>query len=420
MPTSVERRIVSLIDSQREGIVTSLQELVQIPSVTGAEKEAQDFMSRYFRKIGLHVDIFEANDELLTRNRAYRRGSLTRSYHDRPNIVGVLAGSGGGRSMILNGHIDVVSPGPLSEWRYGPWSGMIIGNRLYGRGSSDMKAGLIAMATAAGAVKEAVGQLKGDVILQSVIEEETVEGELGRVGGTFACIAKGYVGDGAIIPEPTAGQVHNSMDGLIRFRLSVRGKAGHWRLLRGNPARGVSAVEKMTEIISTMHGARWLRERAFNIGVLCCGQWVFTIPVDGLCEGAIGVFPREDVREVRKRLCQFVRSFINSDDWLARCPPKFEVLGALPSAATDASHPLINAVKNCHRIVTGRSPRTSPARYGTDMYLLSRYGGMPTIMYGPGSVSHAHAKNEYVELDSLVTCTKVIALTLLRWCGLAE
>ncbi|MDH5437582.1 MAG: M20/M25/M40 family metallo-hydrolase, partial [Candidatus Bathyarchaeota archaeon] len=134
---SVKKRILEEIDNKKDAMTKFLQELVRIPSVVGHEGEAQKFMEKTFRDLGLEVDVWEADATELRKHPAFfETTSFTKfGYKGRPNVIGKLRGSGGGRSLILGGHIDVVSPEPVSAWTHDPWGAEIVDGKLYGRGA---------------------------------------------------------------------------------------------------------------------------------------------------------------------------------------------------------------------------------------------------------------------------------------------
>ena len=181
----------------RDEIFQAIQDLVRIPSVVGHEGEAQERMAKLYHSLGLSVERVIPKKEDLIDHPAYFEIGFPYT-PSRPNIVGIYPGTGFGRSLILNGHIDVVSPEPVETWDGGnPWSGRIEGNRLYGRGSADMKSGLLANFFTLKALLDLVLKPKGKILLESVIEEEA-----GGSGGTLALFLSGYRADGMIIPEP--------------------------------------------------------------------------------------------------------------------------------------------------------------------------------------------------------------------------
>src|SRR5258705_12424319 len=139
MSTSVTQTLLAKIDNSREKAISFLQQMIAIPSVTGDEAKIQKFLADYMAKIGLDVDVWETDWETLKKHPAYR--PVDRGYEGRPNIVATLKGSGGGRSLLLNGHTDVIPVGGGEGWSDNPWSATIKNGRIYGRGSADMKSG---------------------------------------------------------------------------------------------------------------------------------------------------------------------------------------------------------------------------------------------------------------------------------------
>ncbi|MCL6430943.1 MAG: M20/M25/M40 family metallo-hydrolase, partial [Anaerolineae bacterium] len=196
MVTSIiEERVVSEVERGEGQIIDDLKELVRIPSVVGQEGSCQEALRRKLAALGLAVTAFEADPEEVRRHPAYV--SVPWGYRGRPNVVGRLQGSGGGRSLVLNGHVDVVSPEPTDAWTVDPWGAEERDGRIYGRGALDMKSGLAAILGAVRAIRHAGITLRGDLQVHSVIEEEA-----GGGGGTLACLMKGYTADALIIPEP--------------------------------------------------------------------------------------------------------------------------------------------------------------------------------------------------------------------------
>ncbi len=171
---NMRKKILENIDENRDEIFQFLEDLVKIPSVSGTPEEgkAQNVVIKEFRKIRhLTLDVWEPNEQEIQKYPLSPIRLTDWSFKNRPNVVGTLRGAGGGKSLILNGHIDIVSPEPLKAWKYNPWGEMVNG-RLYGRGSMDMKAGIAAMTYALKCIQDIGLELKGDVILESVVEEE--------------------------------------------------------------------------------------------------------------------------------------------------------------------------------------------------------------------------------------------------------
>jgi acetylornithine deacetylase len=162
-------RVLRRIQEDADDIASFTRELVRAPSVFGAEQKAQEIVARKLGELGLVVDVWEPDVGELSKHPGFTK--VPAGYGNRPDVVGILKGSGGGRSLILNGHIDVVSPEPVQAWTHDPWAGVIENGHLYGRGACDMKGGLAAMIYAVKAIHE-LEVLKGDIFVESVIEEE--------------------------------------------------------------------------------------------------------------------------------------------------------------------------------------------------------------------------------------------------------
>ncbi len=232
----VIKRVFEEIDKKEEELIGTIQGLVKIPSLVGQELEAQKFMESRYREARLRIDTFEAKLDDIKKHKAYINIPL--QYENRPNVVGVLEGAEH-PSLILNGHIDVVSPEPLSQWNTDPWGGRVMDGKLYGRGAFDMKGGLVANLFALKAVLDSGIKPRGKVILESVIEEES-----GGSGGTLACFLRGYRGDGMIIPEPSKMYVVIAHNGIKYFRIHAVGKTAHAALSH----TGVNVIGKMNKI----------------------------------------------------------------------------------------------------------------------------------------------------------------------------
>jgi acetylornithine deacetylase len=182
------------VEDRRDETVRLLQELVRVPSVTGEEGTVQRVVERAMGERGLSVDVWEATPDDVS---PYREHVGEQSgYEERPNVVGVRAGRGGGRSLLLNAHVDTVAGGDPEAWTHGPFSGEVVGDLLYGRGSCDMKGGLVTHLVALDALSELGVELRGDVSVAATVGEEN--GGL----GALSTVLRGYRADAALITEP--------------------------------------------------------------------------------------------------------------------------------------------------------------------------------------------------------------------------
>src|SRR5690625_2778527 len=210
------KKILDKIDENREQAVEFLRDMVRIPSVTGDEGPIQKFMHDYLEGIGLDVDMWETDWEELKKHPGYR--PVARGYEGRPNIVATLKGTGGGRSLLLNGHTDVIPVGDGEGWSDDPWSANIRDGRIYGRGSCDMKSGVASHVLAVQYLKELGLTPKGDVMINIVIDEE-VSGH-----GTLDTVARGYKADAGISGETSDLAVQPACIGRSWFEIEIQGK----------------------------------------------------------------------------------------------------------------------------------------------------------------------------------------------------
>ncbi len=417
-----KNKIFRFIESRRDEILRDLSQLVQIPSISGQEGEAQKYMQRLYSDLGLKVTSKDADLDKISRHKAYVKSAF--DYRGRPNIVGVLEGEPSAKSLILNGHIDVVSPEPVADWEFSPWSGKVVGNKLYGRGACDMKAGLIANCYALKALLETGLKPEGTLTLQSVIEEEPMAG-----GGTLACLLDGFTADGLIIPEPNM-KITVAHPGVLFFKVKVIGKSAH----AGVAHTGVNAIGKMNLVYDVLveldeRRAHENRHPLFekhagrschlNIGTYRAGDWVSTVPGWAEIECRMSHLPAENVAEVQKQVQQAVKRAAEGDEWLRQHPPEvvWHEKRVIPwEQAPDDSFVL--AFKSSAEGTLKSDFDIIGATWGLDTRL-APFFNMPAITFGPNG-GNIHGVNEYVEIDSLLDCTKALAAFIMDWCGVKK
>ena len=425
------KKVIEVIDDKKLDEIKFLQELIRAPSTIGQEESAQDPILQKFTELNLKVDMWEPSVEDLCKifpgYIPYIPEERTEEniYTNRNNLVGILKGVGGGKSIILNGHVDVAPPGRRELWRHNFWSGLIENDKIYGRGACDMKGGIAAMAYAVGALKESGMRLKGDVIVESVIDEE------GGNAGTCACIARGYRADAAVVTEPTNLEIQIAQGGLLRFQIIVKGKPAHAAM----KYEGVSALEKAMRIYNVLmdleayrrsvkrHALfeRYQNQIPLNVGLLKSGRLYSMVPDEATMEGRVGLLPGETFEQVKEQLEEYVRTAAKLDPWLKDHLPEVEWgmvgAGALPSYEIPIDHPFVQTFEETFKEATGADALISAMPAGCDASLLGIYGNTPCALFGPGEgLRHAHSPNESVKIDDVITATKVLALTILNWC----
>ncbi len=412
-----EQRVLDAIDDR--GLLALLDELIAIPSLSGQETAAQEHVAAWMKSNGLAVDVWELDFDTLRRHPAY---SAEVEREEGLGVVGTMGEGQGGRSLILNGHVDVVPAGDESAWQYPPWQGTSDGGLVYGRGALDMKGGLCCALFAAKAIADTGVKLKGKLHVESVVGEED-----GGVG-TLAAILRGYRADGAVAMEPTKMAVVPTQAGALNFRLTVPGLAAH-ACVRDE---GVSAIEKFFPVYQALTAlekernhrvedpllSRYALPYPLSMGTIRAGSWASSVPENLTVEGRYGVAIGEDINDARTALEQTVARAAANDPWLRDHPPIVEWWGGqYEPARIDVSHPIVTTVSGAFGDVTEEAPNIDGVTFGSDMRLLINEGDTPAVLFGPGDVRNSHKADENVPIGDLEIVVRTLALTALRFCG---
>lgn len=411
--------IDSTVNNMRDEIISFIQALVQSPSLANDEGSVQKIIQSKLESLGLETKKVIVQFESIKNHPAFCDDGF--SPDSRVNVIGQWKNGDAAKSLILNGHVDVVPTGPETLWNESPWSGSVRDNRIYGRGSCDMKAGL-ASGIFAIQVLQAIGfKPKGNVMVQSVVGEES------GGCGTLTNIVKGYSGDAAVILEPTSLKVCPIQSGALTFRLKIPGQATH-AAMRWD---GISAIEKYNLIHQSIIKLEKERHQSFNvkyyklsdrvapinIGTIKGGEWHSTVPESVMVEGRFGVFPGESALDAKNAFENHLKKVANSDVWLKENPPILEWFeGQFESGQTDVNHSIIRALKHAYKNVNNNSAILEGVTYGSDLRLFTNHADIPAVLFGPGDVRLAHSANEYIEIEEVLTCVKIITNLIIKWC----
>jgi len=408
--------------------LNTLLPLIAIPSLGGTpgEVSAQEFMAQRLMDLDLEVHTWEINIKELSQQPEFPGMEVPRTR--ALGVLGIWRGSGDLPALMINGHTDVVPPGDLDSWNRDPFDAHVATDRaehvVTGRGACDMKGGLASALTALRTLKASGFTPRGDVLFAPVVGEE--DGGL----GTYALIREGlptFYGDlngdapiaGAIIPEPTSLAIIPANAGALTFRVLVRGSATH----ASRRSEGVSAIEKFFPILNSLREletrrnenpdplmARWDIAYPLSIGTVHSGDWASTVPDLLIAEGRYGVALGENVTSAKEALESAVAAACHGDSWLREHPVEVQWWGGqFASGRTDPNADIVRSATEAHSCVVGHEPDTYAAPYGSDLRLLTGLASIPTIQYGPGDASVAHAPNEYVSIDQLQVTSRVIA-----------
>lgn len=418
----VRQTILESVEALRDDGVRLLADLVRIPSLLGQEAPAQALMERTFRDLGLTIDRFMIDESALKGLRGWSPSLI--SYEGRENVVGIhRPRATTGHSLILNGHIDVVPAGPAEMWTDPPFEPVVRDGRLYGRGSGDMKAGIVAYVMAFAALKRAGWQPAAPVFLQSVVEEECTG------NGALACVARGYLADAAVIPEPFAHTLQTAQIGVIRCALEVTGRPAHVL----DTGAGLNAIEAAYGLLRHLKRleaawnhpdgrhpafARHRHPYSLNVGRIEGGEWASSVPTRCRMELRFGFPPGRKAEEVSAEIARAVADACRSDPELGGIEARMEFLGfQAEGCEIDPAHPMLEALDGAHRSVFGAPAERIAQTCTTDVRSFVLYGDTPATCYGP-EAERIHGIDESVSLDSLAKVTAVLALFIADWCGL--
>lgn len=401
--------------------VERLATLVREPSELGREEGAQARMAEWLAELGLEVKRVPVDLEAIRDRPGFSPPLI--DYSGRENVVGVhRPASRTGRSLILNGHIDVVPPGPAELWTDPPFEPVVRDGRMHGRGAGDMKAGIVAYLTAFEALRSLGLAPAAPVYLQSVVEEECTG------NGALACLAAGYSADAAIIPEPFNQTLMIAQVGVMWARVIVSGRPAHVL----DTSAGVNAIDALYHLCGHLREMveGWndpeLRHPAwaghphplnFNLGRIEGGDWNSTVPPAATADVRVGFFPGMTLHDIRTAIESTIDDALRDDPALAGAEARVEWGGFQAEGCDmDPAHPMMTLLSDIHREVTGDSIEPLASTATSDARFFQLYGDTPATCYGPVA-ERIHGIDESVDLASMMQVAAVLALFIDRWCG---
>lgn len=418
--TPEQSRIVEIVDRHFDEQIDFLETLVRFRSLRNQEAEAQDFVASQLARRGYSVSRFRTDASLIGKHPAFSPATV--SYDDSWNVIGQKSGAGE-RSLAFNSHVDVVPAGSAGRWSQPPFVPWRDGDWLYGRGAGDMKAGLVASIFALDAIAEAGFALKGDVQVHSVVEEEMTG------NGSATVLARGFTADAVISPEPTGERLVRANVGVLKFRLSTRGRPAHPL----EPEAGRSAIDLMVRLIAHLRRLerRWIEQKedhplfkdianpiSFTIGTISGGDWLANIPSDCEAEGRIGFYPFEEPSKRAAEFEAFLREVEATDPDFAPDSISLAWVGVMHAGYQLAEGGEAEAcLRAAYSAGNGGSllPYIMPAYL--DAAIFSVHGKIPSLVYGPVA-ENIHGIDERVSLSSIRRVTKTLALFAVDWCGI--
>jgi acetylornithine deacetylase len=429
--TPLEQQVVEHLAAREQELVGLLQELVGFDTTTHEqgtpprqEAALQHHLARRLESHGADVRLSEPDAG------PYRGHPMVPdgfSFDGRPQLAARFRGTGGGRTLLLNGHVDVVDVEPRAEWSHDPFDAVVRDGSIWGRGTCDMKGGVAAMTVAAETLALLGVPLEGDIVVNTVTEEEST-----GAGGLVS--ARTIAADAAIVPEPSGLAVWIACRGSLLPTITVEGRSGHAGIAPRHPDDGgpVNAIEKAAYLIESIRRLReeWaLRPRHPYLSPADCvptmvqgGEWLVSYPARCRLDCHIEYLPADADergwgREVEAEFEAWIAAAAAADPWLREHPPAIDwLVGGVPPAEVDARDPVVQALLGAERDLH-RSPRLGGLDNWHDGATLVVEGGIPAVCYGPGDIHRAHTVDESVPVADLVACAQGIAVAAMRFCG---
>ena len=418
----IEKKIVDSVDTISDDILDFTSRLVAEASVLENEAPVMRVMETELEKLSFEPFRIQIDPEKLSQHPGF--APVPWSYEGRYNVAARREASAeGGRSVIFNGHLDVVSPEPLFLWDRDPYERFEQDGWLYGRGAGDMKAGVAAMTYAVHAVEKAGFGFKAPVTIEAVIEEEC------GGNGALACVAAGHDAEAVLIPEPMGLAILTAQLGVLWFKVSLSGIPRHV----AEATAGVNAIEKCIPLIAALRDLEAEMNQDphplyrdivhpinLNIGVIQGGDWPSTVPAAAEFHCRLSFFPGTSFEHTRQRIIDTITAATRQDPWLTENQPRVEFYGfrSLGHVA-ERERPAFNTLNDCHRERFGSDAEDTISTATTDVRAYHHYATAQATCYGP-LAENVHAANERVKIDTVIETAKVYALFLARWCGLVE
>ena len=434
---SDEPRLLAAVEERADELVALLCELIRFDTTTRGEPEGpagdeaalQSRLATLLESAGAEVELWEPQSGEL--DRWQRQVPAGLGFAGRPQLVARFPGAREGPSLLLNGHIDVVSAEPKDRWTSDPFSPEVRDGRLYGRGACDMKGGVAAMVFAAIVLADEGVRLAGDLIVNTVTDEEW------NGAGALAATARGIGADAGLIPEATGFEPWIACRGVVCPTITVRGRPGHAEMPQPDWRQGgaVNAIEKAMIVLDAVRSLRerWREDSSAHSylepgelvpTVIQGGEWWVNYPASCTVTIDVTYLPQQGDPDggwgsgLEREIEAWIGERTREDPWLAENPPSFAWGTNLAPAEIPADHPIVSCALGAGDTI-GRPGTVAALQGWHDAATFTRFG-TPTISYGPSGLSNegetmAHAVDEYVPVDDLIATAQAFAVAAVRW-----
>ena len=414
-----------VLEKNKQKYIDRLSELVTIDTHDlghgidgGLEKQGQDYMAELFRKMGAEVTLDAMKEEDIEKCFSlYQEGNLGHQQTDRYKVYAQFNGEKPGKTLMFNGHIDVMPADEVEEWTTPPFSPTIRDGKLYGRGTADMKGGLMAATMAVQLLQDAGIPFSGSVKITSVCDEE------GGGNGSMQAIMSGQRADGVVVCEGTSDELILAHMGFVFFRVKFAGKACH----SGAKQDGVSAIEKAIKVIQALNEKEheWLLHYKhpllpapnLNVGLIHGGTAGSTVAEECMFEVCVHYLPNQmSHNQVVKEFQEVVERVAKSDAWLEEHLPEIKITQAGGGFEMEEHSFFVDSFKRAYAEARGKDVKVVGSPAGCDSRLWRNIAECPTIQFGPGNLAQCHAVDEWLELEAYLQSILIYAELILDFC----
>jgi acetylornithine deacetylase len=429
--TESERLVTKEIERRRDALVALATDLIGFDTISRdvddpprEEANLQEYLAGRLRAAGAETEVWEPRPEDVAGSRLVPPGLR---FDGRPQMAARFPGAGDGRSLLLNGHIDVVPADPHEEWTSDPFQAQVREGNLYGRGAVDMKGGIATMVFAAEVLASLGLRLAGELVVCTVTDEESTG------AGGVAAVTHGVSADAAIVTESTSFDVAIACSGSLLPTITVPGRPGHVSIEQPHWKAGgaVSAIDKADVIREALdrlqeewhgrpeHQHPHLAPSHIITTKISGGEWPVSYPSSCRLSYHVGYLPTQADEDgwgaaVQAEIIDRIERAARADAWLAENPPTIEWATGVPAAEISAEEPIVQTMLAAGADI-GRSGQLADTGW-VDGATFTR-SGTPSICFGPGDGRLAHTVDEHVPIDSLVHGAQALAIAALRFCG---
>ena len=422
MDKEYEDSILSCCDDVFPQVIDFTKEMVKQYSVLNQEQGVLNVVEEHLNYLDLPVSRVPIDVERIGKHPLFAPTEW--SYDNKYNLVSQQNVDEKGKSLVLNGHLDVVSAYPFDMWSKEPNVPWEKDGWLYGRGAGDMQSGVAAMIYAVHAVQKAGFSIKSPLSIQAVIEEECTG------NGALACIEREKASDFVLIPEPFGPQIYTGQLGVLWFKLRIKGKPVHVL----DTSAGINAIELMhlctpylKELESELNENYRLPpydqyDHPFNlnIGKFKGGNWASSVPAYAEMEGRISFPVGMSSNQIMQMVSDKIETATRISPELAVNKPELRFHGFRSEGhLIEINNPGITVLSDCHRSLTQTEPEHYLSTCTTDLRAFHFYNRTAGTCYGP-IAKNIHGIDECVDIESIKHTLKAYALFISRWCDLKK